>query len=492
MSLLNPLTWFAGLNTGSDIATKDFSGFDFETKASSAGSLLMPYGVGRPVWTERDYENFALEAYQLNAIGYRCAKMIAQAASSPKWLLHDAAGKEIESHPLLDLLARPSPASGGAFFFESVYTYLMLSGNSYIEKVGPNRGAPTELWSQRPDRMQVIAGKYGTPSAFRWHLGGKEKTWPVNPITGQGDILHLREFHPLDDWYGLSRVEPAHTGIDRNNAAAAHNKALLDNGARPSGALIFETVSADGQNISAPPEIIEKAERELKKRHGGPSNAGTPMVLGGNVKWEEMGLSPKDMDFNEGKLDSARDICVAWGVPHVLIVKGAATFNNIKEAKLELYEETVLPLISTVVDELNVWLVPLFGDGLTLSVDLDSIPSLEPRREIRRKTYTDLLDKGVLDVEEVREALQYGPRNVNSLRTINAPVLAALIASVPIAGMTPLLRYMKSVGLFDPTMTEAQVVEAALGMVEDEPEPDDDLLDIEPDPENEDEDETDA
>jgi hypothetical protein len=225
----------------------------------------------------------------------------------------------------------------------------------------------------------------------------------------------------------------------------------------------------------------------LKKRHGGPSNAGTPMVLGGNVKWEEMGLSPKDMDFNEGKLDSARDICVAWGVPHVLIVKGAATFNNIKEAKLELYEETVLPLISTVVDELNVWLVPLFGDGLTLSVDMDSIPSLEPRREIRRKTYTDLLDKGILDVEEVREALQYGPRDVNSLRTIDAPVLAALVASVPIAGMTPLLRYMKSVGLFDPTMTEAQVVAAALGMVEDEPEPDDDPLDVDPELENEDE-----
>jgi HK97 family phage portal protein len=484
MNILKPSTWFDNRPT---IATKSFS--NIETKASEMGSLLMPYGVGRPVWTERDYANFALEAYQLNAIGYRCAKMISQAAASPRWILSDKAGKEILDHPLLDLLARPSPASGGAFFFESVYTYLMLSGNSYIEKVGPNNKAPTELWAQRPDRMKVIAGRFGTPSAFRWSLGGKEKDWPVNPITGQSDILHIREFHPLDDWYGLSRVEPAHTGIDRNNAAAAHNKALLDNGARPSGALVFETVSSDGQNIAAPPDIIEKAERELKKRHGGPSNAGTPMVLGGNVKWEEMGLSPKDMDFNEGKQDAARDICVAWGVPHVLIVKGAATFNNIKEAKLELYEETVLPLIKTVVDELNVWLVPMFGDGLTLSIDMDSIPSLEPRREIRRKTYTDLLDKGILDVEEVREALQYGPRDVNSLRTINAPVLAALVTSVPIAGMTPLLRYMKSVGLFDPSMTEAQVVAAALGMVEDEPEPDDndDLLETALELENEDE-----
>lgn len=463
MSILNPLSWFNSPTP--------------ETKASTAGSLVLPYGVGDPIWAERDYASFAREAYQLNPIGYRCVKMIAICAAAPAWVLHDSAGNEIDTHPLLDLLDRPAPGRGGSFLFESVYTYLMLSGNSYIEKVGPSGGPPTELWPQRPDRMRVIPGRYGMPQAYEFHNGGNKKQWPVNPLTMASDVLHVREFSPLDDWYGLSRVEPASQAVDRHNKAAAHNKALLDNGARPSGALVFETVTADGQMVSAPAEIIEKAERELMNRHGGPGNAGKPLVIGGNVKWEEMGLSPKDMDFDNSKQDAARDICVAFGVPHLLIVRGSATYNNVRDARMDLYESTVLPIMGNVISELNAWLVPTFGDGLTLSADLDSIPALEPRRETRRKTYTELLDKGVLDSNEVRAALQYGPRDPASVLKVDAATLTSLANSVSITGMQPLVRYMKSVGLFDPAMTEEQVIAQALTLVDDEPEADD--LDLE-------------
>ncbi|OAN76747.1 phage portal protein [Sulfitobacter sp. EhC04] len=476
MSIFNPRTWF---------------GSQQEAKASAAGSIVMPYGVGLPVWTPRDYASFGREAYQLNPIGYRCAKMISVCATVPGWLLFDKAGNEITEHELLDLLARPAPGRGGAFFFEAVYTYLMLAGNSYIEKVGPEGKPPKELWTQRPDRMKVIPGQYGLPSAYQFEMSGKKKTWPVNQVTLESDILHLREFHPLDDWYGLSRVEPAGQGIDRHNSASAHNKALLDNGARPSGALVFQPITTDGQVISAPDDVLEKAERELNKRHGGPKNSGKPMVFGGNVKWEEMGISPKDMDFDASKQDAARDICVAWGVPHILIVRGSSTYNNVKEAKVELYEETVLPLVQSVTSELNAWLTPMFGDGLKLAPDLDSIPALEPRRESKRKTHVELLEKGVLDADEVREALQYGPRKAGSIQSFDASVLTALVNAVETTGYTPLLRYMKSVGLFDPSMTEKQVLEEAMRVLDDldddDVDPDDDD-DDDTDPENEDDD----
>jgi HK97 family phage portal protein len=438
-----------------------------EEKASAAGGLIVPQGLANPIWTPRDFASFGTEAYQINPIGYRCCKMIAICASMPKWLLFDRSGNAIETHPLLDLLRRPAPGRGGGFFFEAVYTYLMLAGNSYIEKVGPSGKPPTELWTQRPDRMKVVPGAYGLPSAYEFNVSGRKKRWPVNQLTMESDILHLREFHPLDDWYGLSRVEPASQGVDRHNSASAHNKALLDNGGRPSGALVFAPVTADGMSTSAPQEIIEKAEREMLKRHVGPKNAGKPMVLGGNIKWEEMGISPKDMDFDNNKQDAARDICVAWGVPHILIVRGSATYNNVKEAKVELYEETVLPLVESVTDELNVWLTPTFGDGLRLAPDLDSIPALEPRRESRRKTHVELLEKGVLDADEVREALQYGPRKAGSIQSFDASVLTALVNAVETTGYTPLLRFMKSVGLFDPSMTEEQVFAEALRVLDD-------------------------
>lgn len=459
-------------------------GANHESKASAAGPVYSERIVGRPVWTERDFAAFAHEAYKINPVGFRCVKMIAGNAASVNWLLHDKSGKLITDHPLLRLLSRPSPVNGGSALFEAFYSYLLLSGNGYLESVGPDNKPPRELWALRSDRMRVVPGPQGIPQAFEYSTEGRKKTWRVNPVTGASEVLHVKEFNPLNDWYGMSRAEPAAYGIDRHNAASAHNKALLDNGARPSGALVLEPVKGSQGHVNVPSDIIDAAEKQLEKNHRGPGNAGKPMILSGLVKWLEMGLTPRDMDFNEGKDDAARDICIAWGVPHILIVKGSATYNNIREAKLELYEDTVLPLMGLVVDEMNNWLTPRFGDGLTLSPDLDSVSALEPRRESKRKSTVELMDKGVIDSDEAREALQYGPRDKASVKKVDATVLKALVETVDSIGMAPLLRYMKSVGLVAPGTTEKQLVDQALAFLDDD---NDDEIDGNDDDESEDE-----
>lgn len=441
-----------------------------ETKASAAGSIMAPWYVGLPVWPKRDFESLAETTYIQNAVGYKCVKLIATCAASAAIQLQRKDGQLVDSdHPLLRLINRPSPFHGGSFLFESLYTYLLLSGNAYLESVGPTNKPPMELWSLRSDRMRVIPSRFGTPQAYRYENAGMKKDWIVDPITGQSEILHIREFHPTDDHYGLSRSEPALFGLARHNAASAHNKALLDNGARPSGALVFEPVEVPGStSLSAPPEILEKAEEELLKRHSGPNNAGRPMVLGGKIKWEEMGLSPKDMDFDANKRDAARDICTALGVPFILVVQGDATYNNMKEAKLQLYEETVLPLLDRGMDELNNWLTPRFGDDLTLATDLDSIPALEERRQTKRSSVSKLMDDGVLDADEAREELGYGPRRDSTVRKVDGAVLTALINAARTVGMTPLYRYMLSVGLIEPGTSEEDLMEQALSLLEDD------------------------
>jgi len=438
-----------------------------EAKASGAGQAISAHVVGRPVWTPRDYGRLADEAYVRNAVGFRCVKLIAGSAAAAPWLLTTKSGDEIESHPLLDLLHRPGPNVGGAALFEAFFAYLLISGNTYLEAVGPDGKPPRELWNLRPDRTKPIAGPYGMPSGYEYEANGQIKRWQADPLTGAGPILHLREFHPLNDWLGLGRAEPAAYGIDRHNAASAHNKALLDNGARPSGAMVFTPVTMpDGSVKTAPPEVIDKATKDLEKRSG-PSKAGSPMVLGGNVNWLEMGISPKDMDFGMGKEDAARDICVSFGVPHILIVPGQSTYNNVREAKLELWEDTILPLIDKTLDALNAWLVPQFGEDLRLGIDLDEISALEPRREAKRKSVVELLDKGVLDEEEAREALQYGPRAANSVRKVDAAVLKALMdgAARDTTLFEPLYRYMKSVGLVAPDATMESLMDAAASLL---------------------------
>ena len=440
---LNPLAWFRR-----------------EVKQSAAGPAISAFSVGRPVWTKRNYEGFAREAYGINAVAHRCVKLIAQSCASPPWLLYDKGGVEIEEHPLLDLLNKPNPMNGGAQFWEAFYAYLMLAGNSYIEHVQARGKASPELWALRPDRMQVIPGQYGTPQAYRYEVNGRQIDWDVDPRTGRSAVLHVREFNPCDDWYGLSRVEPAAYGVDRHNAAAAHNKALLDNGARPSGALVFKPISAGtGEpSQSAPAEVLKAAEDRLQERYGGPDNAGRPMVLGGNVEWEEMGLSPKDMDFGKNKDDAGRDIATSFGVPHILIVPGEATYNNLREARLWFWEDTVLPLINTGLDALNTWLAPEYDGDLKIAVDLDDIPALEPRREAKRTSVTLLFDKGLLTRDEAREALQYDDWPEDAVGKVDAPVLTAVIESIDKIGVEPAERYLQSTGLYPEGQTIADAV----------------------------------
>ena len=94
-------------------------------------------------------------------------------------------------------------------------------------------------------------------------------------------------------------------------------------------------------------------------------------------------LSPKDMDFLNAKYASARDIALAFGYPPMLLgIPGDNTYANQKEARLALWEQTILPLLEFALDGLNTWLLPRFGDGLRLRYDEDGISALNPRREM--------------------------------------------------------------------------------------------------------------
>lgn len=370
-------------------------------KASAAGISIAAYQVGQPVWTPRRYDRLSEEGYAKNVVAFRCVREIARGAASVPWLLYRR-DEELTEHPLLALLRRPNPLAGGAALFEAFFAYYQLAGNSYFEAVRPaDRKPPRELHVLRPDRTRVVPGPLGLPQAYEYTADGRSVRWPSDPLTGASDILHFKDFNPLDDWYGMSPIEAAAYAIDQFNAAGEHNAALLQNGARPSGALVYKGSLTDDQG--------RRIHQMLMDRYQNPRNAGRPMVLSGDARWVEMALSPKDMDFVETKMSTARDICAAFGVPHVLVVPGEATFNNRADARLELWEQTIIPLLDRAVDGLNNWLVPMFGPGLRLAYDLDGVTALTPRRRDRYEQVVRAFGAGLLTSNEAREALDYAP-----------------------------------------------------------------------------------
>jgi len=201
-------------------------------------------------------------------------------------------------------------------------------------------------------------------------------------------------------------LEAAAYDIDIHNQALAWNKALLDNRAQPSGAMVYEP-KRDTSPDYLPEEQFQRLKQEINDKHTGAANAGRPMLLEGGLKWQQMGLSPQDMDYINSKNTTARDICMAFGVPPQLLgIPGDNTYSNMREARAALWEQTVLPEVYDLRDELNAWLAPQFGDEYRIEVDEDSVLALAPRRA---EHWDKVQSADFLTINEKREAVGYAP-----------------------------------------------------------------------------------
>ena len=382
-----------------------------EIKAKKESPIVHYSSLGYDVSTKISYNDLATDGYQQNAIVYRCVNEIANNASRVKIELFN--GEQlVENHPILDLLYNPSPTQSQVEFFQGLYTYLLISGNSYILSVGGDRQPPTELYNLRPDRLRIRTGKRAMPLAYEYLISGQVvDSYEVDQATGNSKVKHIKLFNPLDDYYGMSPIQASSVDIDQHNLANKHNVNLLQNGARPSGAVIFKPKDETGGNVQLSEVQRNQLMNDVNSRFSGTGNAGKPMLLEGDFDWKEMGLSPKDMDFIQLKNMSAKDIALVYGVPSQLIgIPDAQTYSNFAEAKLALYNETIIPLLDRVQGDLNEWLVPQFNQtGLELRYDIDSIPAMsEQRRRVFESVTTGVKD-GILTRNEAREQLGYEP-----------------------------------------------------------------------------------
>jgi len=347
-----------------------------ERKASATGRVVAWGSSGRVAWSPRDVVSLTKSGFQGNPVGFRSVKLIAEAAAALPVVCQDA-GRRYDVHPVLALLARPNAGQGRAELLEAVYGFLLLSGNAYLEAVPGSGKLPGELHVLRSDRMALVPGADGWPVAYDYSVGGRVHRFPV--AEGQSPICHVRAFHPTDDHYGLSPMQAAAVAVDVHNSASSWSKALLDNAARPSGAIVYK--GADGQsNLS--PDQYDRLVNEIETHHQGARNAGRPMLLEGGLDWKPMGFSPSDMEFHETKLAAAREIAIAFGVPPMLVgIQGDATYANYQEANRAFYRLTVLPLATRVLAALSHWLAQCTGEVVELKPDLDQIAALSAERD---------------------------------------------------------------------------------------------------------------
>nr|WP_315457480.1 phage portal protein [uncultured Sphingorhabdus sp.] len=308
----------------------------------------------------RSYEAQMREGYLGNAIAQRAVRLIAEGLASAPLTSTDA-----------EALRLVKATSAGQALIETVAAHLLLHGNAYVEILSGMDGRPGELFALRPERVTIEADVRGWPVAYVYKAGDVASRLPAE------SIIHIRSMHPLDDHYGLGCLGAASGAVAIHNAATKWNKALLDNAARPSGALVYD--AGEGGSLSA--EQYGRLKEELAASFQGAGNAGRPMLLEGGLKWQTMALTPAEMDFAGLKEAAAREIALAFGVPPVLLgLPGDATYANYREANRALWSQGILPLARKLLDALAEGLRPYF-DGLALGIDVDAIPALAEDRE---------------------------------------------------------------------------------------------------------------
>ena len=314
----------------------------------------------------QSYEAQVRAGYAANPVAQRAVRFVMDAFAGAPVAASDPA-----------LLALSSARSQGQELIAILSAHLMLHGNAYVQLLGDGAGGVAELFALRPERVSVETDAGGWPVAYCYRVGGSVSRIAAEDAAGRAQVIHIRSFNPLDDHYGLGCLGAASGAIAIHNAATRWNKALLDNAARPSGALVYEP--GDGSALS--PAQFDRLKGEMEAGFAGAANAGRPMLLEGGLKWQAMSMTPADMDFVGLKAAAAREIALAFGVPPMLIgLPGDNSYANYREANKAVWRMTILPLADMVLSALGQGLSPWFPEA-RLWVEIDKVPAMAEDRE---------------------------------------------------------------------------------------------------------------
>ncbi len=351
-----------------DSLTSAFKGGE-QSRVPLARGFTSPWATafeGRSARGPFNYDRSVREGFVTNPVAQRAVRIVAEGVGS--------APLETGEETLATLVGA---TSAGQSLIETLAAQLLLHGNGYVQVMKDGAGKPIELFALRPERVNVVPGDDGWPAAYAYKLANRTHTLPVDDESGWPNVIHLKAFHPADDHYGASSLAAAEQAVAIHNAASEWNRSLLENAARPSGALVHEAGDSGGLTS----DQFDRLRTELAHAFSGQDNAGRPMLLEGGLKWQSLSMSPADMDFATLKAAAARDIALAFGVPPMLLgLPGDNTYANYREANRALWRLTLLPLANKILSGLQEGLSPWFPKA-RLTIDLDQIPALSEDRE---------------------------------------------------------------------------------------------------------------
>lgn len=385
-----------------------------ELKSSATESVLRQVILGGgATWTPTNYMALATEGYCKNVIAYKCINSIANSVADIPIII-SINGTEIEdlddtTDKIARRIYRPNDKQTYKTFMQSAVSHRLISGSTYIHMVkGAITGDIMQLELLRPDRVTILVDGKFIPYAYQYIINGAMYTYPIDQLTNLSDVLQIKTFNPINDLYGLSPMSAAAMSIDQHNESSAWNKSLLENYSRQSGILTLKDRNDNAPALSR--EQLKDLSDLVHDKMSGPNNAGKVPIINYDMQFQPLSLSPVDMDWLNGKTSAARDICLAFGYPAMLLgFPEGSTYNNVAEAKLALYEETVIPLAQMILCEMSNWLSLMTKKNIEIELDLDKVSALTPRRQVARENARLDVAGGIITINEARKEMDYEP-----------------------------------------------------------------------------------
>jgi len=303
----------------------------------------------------------------------------------------DGVHEEIFDHEILDLLNGVNPFQTGYELRYLTGAHLELAGNSYWLLDG------VEKDTDKPKAIFLLNPRYTNPvpaplpefiKGYSYSVDGKSVTYKP------AQVLHMKYPDPNDPYQGLGTVQAIADWIDSDNFASEVNLNYFKNGARLGGLLSSENAITDAQM-----KVLRASFENLYK---GAGNAYRVAVLPKGVKYDEASSNPKDMDFANLQQVMRDKILAGFRVPKT-ILGGSESETNRATAETANYvfaARTIKPKMEMIVQQLNEFLVPRYGDNLYLDF-VDPVP--EDKVQKIEEMKAAVATQPVMSVNEARE-----------------------------------------------------------------------------------------
>jgi len=358
-------------------------------------SVIATHPANIPVYTDLSVRKATREGYKISIYVYRAVRTIVQAASAIPWIVQDKDGEPIDNHPFTKVMRNPNPEFSGQDMMELLIAHSLLVGNAlWMPIIVGNQ--VKEFWPVMPDLVRPVPSDVPGEWLKGWQVTEQNGAYKILP---PGQFLHFMQMDPGDLYWGTSPLMAAARTIDTDNEAQDTQKISMQNRATPDGVFTHESVLT--------PEQFEEARRQIRENFLAKTKKREPWVLGAGAKWNQMSMTPVEMDFIASRLHNKRDIAGAFGISPIFLGDlEQSSYDNMVQARKALYEDVVIPLLDDVKSTLNLKIAPMYGN-IIIAYDTSKVAALREDYTKKVEQAKNLWGMGV-PFELINQRLEMG------------------------------------------------------------------------------------